>query len=117
MALDHIRCFECDDTGHVAADCPNRAAVAKGGKPAWCGMCDEQTRLIGLDAPARCQQCHPNARRTLPQHRRCPRCHALVHQWDNAIDCASHARPHAPDQRPERDHIRQITGTKEGMPA
>lgn len=104
-------CWDCGETGHVVADCPN--AVFTGtpdGKPPWCGICDERTRLIGHDTVSRCQQCHPHRRQQLRQHRKCPRCHMTIYEWDTAADCTGHAAPHAPDRRPEREHIRQITG-------
>ena len=30
-------------------------------RPAWCGQCDEDTRLTDEDAPRRCPACHPLA--------------------------------------------------------
>lgn len=102
-------CWECGEAGHVAGDCPNKALASDNGKPPWCGICDERTRLIGLDVVSRCQACHPLARKLLKQFRRCPHCHALVYEWDSSPDCASHKMPDAPDRRPEREHIREIT--------
>lgn len=104
------KCWDCGETGHVVADCPNQAVAASDGKPPWCGICDERTRLIGFDIVSRCQQCHPMARKQLRQFRRCPHCRALVYEWDTAIDCSGHTMPHAADRRPDRQHIREITG-------
>ena len=28
-------------------------------RPPWCGRCDQQTRMLGEDHPARCPRCHP----------------------------------------------------------
>jgi Zinc knuckle len=105
-----MRCFECDDEGHIARDCPNRAIDAKDGKPPWCGVCDERTRLIGLDIVHRCQECHPLARKMLRQFRRCPRCRMLVCEWDTSPDCRHHSARDATDTRPERARIREIAG-------
>jgi len=36
------------------------ARPARGPKPAWCGICDKDTRLTGpADQPYRCPNCHP----------------------------------------------------------
>lgn len=37
------------------------AGSAAAAKPPWCGECDEVTRLVGEDSPARCPVCHPMA--------------------------------------------------------
>lgn len=116
MALENITCYGCGGKGHLERDCTNTGIDTTGHYPdgtpktLWCGLCDERTRLIGHDTVTRCQQCHPLARKQLKQFRRCPRCHATVYEWDNAIDCTAHAAPHATDRRPDRQHIRQITG-------
>lgn len=104
MALDHITCFECGDVGHIAAHCPNRAVV-----DGTCGMCDPRTQLVDLGDKARRCECHPKYREPLRQFRRCPACHAEIHEWDSN-PCGSHSMRDAADRRPEREHIRQITG-------
>lgn len=48
--------------GRLAHDGPwwiTAAQPAQPGRPTWCGLCDEQTRLIGVDTPRRCPNCHP----------------------------------------------------------
>jgi hypothetical protein len=103
-------CWECNEPGHVAADCRNKAISGSDGKPPWCGICDERTRLIGVpgDKLARCQECHPLRHAHLRQHRRCPSCRLLVHEWDTA-PCGHHSSPAATaDTRPGRDHIDKI---------
>jgi hypothetical protein len=89
--LATIRCFECGDEGHIAADCPNRA-ITSSGKPLWCGICDERTRLIPTpDGFQCCHDCHPLARRQPHQFRRCPKCHVVIYEWDTSQDCDHHA--------------------------
>jgi hypothetical protein len=105
-------CFDCGGTGHVVADCPNRAAIASNGKPLWCGICDERTRQIDLGGKAaRCTVCHPLRHKQLRQHRKCPSCHMTVYEWDNG-QCGSHRGPTATDRRPERETIQHIIGTE-----
>jgi Zinc knuckle len=99
-----MRCFDCGDDGHIAANCPN-VTVDVGGKPRWCGFCDERTRLIDRgDVAARCQECHPLRHRQLKQHRKCPFCHMTVYEWDHS-PCGEHSSPVAADRRPEKEHI------------
>lgn len=49
--------------GRLAHDGPwwNQRATAPPTppRPAWCGECDERTRLTGGDQPGRCPRCHP----------------------------------------------------------
>lgn len=100
-----MRCFDCGDDGHTAPNCPNRAIDASG-KPSWCGFCDERTRLVdGGDLVTRCQVCHPLRHQMLRQHRRCPRCHMTIYEWDANSECGNHSSPVATDRRPEREHI------------
>ena len=102
-------CWDCGETGHVVADCPNAAFTGTpDGKPPWCGICDERTRLLDGGTPVtRCQTCHPDGRKQLKQNRKCPRCHVTVYEWDNG-DCGSHSGPHVPDKRPPRETIDAI---------
>jgi hypothetical protein len=116
MPLEHVTCFDCGDTGHVAADCPNKAITPRNGKPPWCGICDERTRHIGIDHPGRCPECHPLRRQQLKQHRKCPACHMTVCEWDNA-PCGQHATPAATtDRRPDRQHIDAIIAAGKAAP-
>lgn len=54
---------ESQAPGRLAHDGPwwnQRAATpAPPPRPAWCGECDERTRLTGGDQPGRCPRCHP----------------------------------------------------------
>lgn len=109
------KCWDCGETGHVVADCPNRAIAGGDGRPPWCGICDERTRLMGTDVAHRCPVCHPESRRQLRQHRKCPSCHVTVYEWDNA-PCGSHASPAAKDRRPAREHIDAIVTEHGGRP-
>lgn len=100
-------CFGCRAEGHIEANCPN-AAIDSDGRPPWCGICDERTRLLDAGAlVARCQTCHPQRHQQLRQNRKCPACHVTVYEWDNA-PCGYHAGPTAPDRRPEREDIRDV---------
>ena len=51
----HQNCRACGTTRR------QEAQAAKKWRPAWCGRCDERTRLIGYDGPSpvRCPDCHP----------------------------------------------------------
>jgi phage FluMu protein Com len=99
-----IKCFGCGGEGHIEPNCPNTSFTANG----WCGICDERTRLIDLgDKTGRCTVCHPLRGQQLKQHRKCPRCHMTVYEYDGA-PCGQHASPEAPDKRPDRQHIEQI---------
>lgn len=102
-----MKCFDCGQDGHIAPNCPNTGIDATG-RPPWCGVCDERTRLIdGGSGPARCQQCHPNRRKLRHPLRRCPFCHMTIYDWDNS-DCGSHSSPVAAEKRPEKEHIDAI---------
>lgn len=99
-----MKCFGCGEEGHIEPYCPHAAALDASGKPPWCGLCDERTRLLGLAVASRCPDCHPQRGRSLRQHRKCPRCHVTVYAWDEE-SCGSHAGPGIPDRRPEREII------------
>ena len=99
-----MKCYGCGDEGHIEPHCPN-AVFDDGGRPSWCGFCDEKTRLIDHGHSAsRCQQCHPARNKQLRQHRKCPHCHVTVYDWDNE-PCGRHAGPSVPDNRPDRETI------------
>ena len=90
-----MRCYECGDDRHVKSDCPNKAWVASDaaadGRPRWCGLCDERSRHVELaDGRVKRCQCHPSSHEQLRQHRKCPRCHSTVVEWDTSPDCARH---------------------------
>ena len=104
-------CYSCHAEGHIEANCPN-AVFDASGRPSWCGVCDERTRLIDSGTgPARCQQCHPNRHKLRSPLRRCPSCHMTVYDWDHA-PCGEHASPAALDRRPDRDAIRQAVAAE-----
>ena len=107
MSKAELNCYGCGGKGHFKSECPD-VGIDGNGKPPWCGICDERTRLLSLvGLAARCQTCHPKRREQLRQHRKCPACHVTVYEWDNA-PCGSHAGPTAPDRRPGRERIDQI---------
>jgi hypothetical protein len=55
----------------------------------WCGQCNRGTRHHDTpDGPRRCT-CHPLAGKRLSQFRTCPRCLALIRDWDRE-DCENH---------------------------
>ena len=106
-----MRCFDCGEDGHIAPNCPN-SEMDSGGRPPWCGVCDERTRHIDAgDVVARCQVCHPLRNRQLRQHRKCPHCRMTVYQWDNE-KCGNHASPVAPDRRLERERVEAIIASE-----
>jgi len=107
-----MKCFDCGQDGHIAPNCPN-GEIDVSGKPLWCGVCDERTRLLGLDEVHCCPACHPQRNRMLKQHRKCPHCHMTVHQWDNE-ECGSHSSPVAAERRPDRERIDAIIAANSG---
>lgn len=111
------RCFDCGDTGHMAYNCPNRAAI-NDGRPIWCGTCDEHSRHVQADATGdamkRCH-CHPGSHKMLPQHRRCPSCRTVVYTW-NTSGCDGHRlvgahlpyAPPVPPRGPDHERLRLV---------
>lgn len=101
-----MKCFECEQPGHIAADCPNREML-NGGKP-WCGICDQQTHLVGSpEGLKRCPDCHPKRHELRRPLRRCHACRQTIYEWDNS-PCGHHQAPHATDQRLSKDQIDHI---------
>ena len=103
------KCFGCGADGYVESECPWCR-----GDGTWCGICDQRTRQLWLNAAGtsvqRCPRCHPQRSKPLAQHRRCPECKAIVYHWDNE-PCGSHLSPSAPDNRLPIGRIREITGS------
>ncbi len=90
-------CYRCGQNGHHRRDCPQDAPLppaasgpAGPAAAAWCGECDERTRLIDCaTSMTRCRSCHPLRGETLKQHARCGGCRCLVYTWDKA-PCGKH---------------------------
>ena len=90
------RCFECQEIGHIAADCPQKlyAVDLKDAKPLWCGQCDSVTRLVyfirdGHEAARKCKNCNPKP--GLPvTYARCGTCRRGVYAWDVRSECGQH---------------------------
>jgi hypothetical protein len=104
------KCFGCGAEGYVQSECPYCADVTDK-RPPWCTICDERTRLLWLNAEGtlvqRCPQCHPQPRKLLAQHKRCPACKTIVYAWDTG-ECGKHESPVAPDRRLPIEQIREI---------
>lgn len=118
-----MRCFNCQQDGHVASQCTWQADLADpaGRDTPWCGYCDPRTRQLATadDRVARCPECHPLRSKMLAQHKRCPHCHKVIVIWDTAQDCEHHIlaatnRPYVPVERtaPSRlfseDELREL---------
>jgi Zinc knuckle len=102
MGLENIKCFECQQYGHLAKDCPDvkfaeelKADASR--KPPWCGQpgCDEDTRLVAEQTENglklhRCRTCHPNGNTVPVTYARCPRCKNAVYAWDKRTPCGQH---------------------------
>lgn len=91
------RCFECQEIGHIASDCPTKAYAAElgDGKPPWCGQCDRETRLIyfirdSTEAARRCYTCHPKSQTLPAQFSRCKTCRSAIYVWDIRSECGKH---------------------------
>ena len=113
MGIENLRCFRCQEYGHLERDCPQimYAAEIENSRAPWCGKCDQRTRQLWLNRDGtsvqRCPDCHPLAGKRLAQHRRCPECRMLVYSWDNN-PCGQHLSPAAPDRRLPIERIREI---------
>lgn len=91
------RCFECQEIGHIAADCPAKlyAAEIGDGKPMWCGQCDRETRLVyfirnGAEAARRCPSCHPQGHMLPVTYKKCRGCGHAIYFWDVRSECGKH---------------------------
>lgn len=92
MGLEYVKCFQCQEYGHLARDCPSVKFAAELGtddsRPLWCGHCDQRTRLLYDDDSARrCPECHPE--KDLPPQFRICKCGNAVYRWDRT-ECGSH---------------------------
>ena len=93
-------CFRCGADDHLYRDCPEEpppsATTSVSNRPAWCGECDQRTRLIDHgDYMQRCYRCWAwPSRGTYPhqplfQHTACGGCGETIHTWDHA-PCGKH---------------------------
>jgi hypothetical protein len=99
MGLENLKCFDCEEYGHLAKDCPHKTFAAElgDGKPPWCGreICDRETRLTytqtadGLKAQ-RCVVCHPQSHSLPVQFGKCRKCKGVVYSWDSRSQCGQH---------------------------
>lgn len=98
MAYDNVKCFGCQNYGHIERDCPEKNYAAELGddKPPWCGreICDRETRLIyflrgGVRCSRRCH-CHPSGHLLPVQFKRCKPCKSAIYAWDTKTECGSH---------------------------
>jgi len=103
MGLENVKCFNCQEYGHLAKDCKTKfyeqeyAAEHGDGKPPWCQQphCDRETRLVyqqtdnGLKAH-RCYQCHPQSQTLPEQFGKCRTCRTVVYKWDLRSECGKH---------------------------
>ena len=107
------RCRGCGAQGYVESECPYCADVTDP-RPPWCGKCDRRTRQIWLNAEGtrvqRCPDCHPQPRKSLAQHKRCPNCKMVIYDWDTG-QCGEHESPVAPDRRLPIEQIHEIMGS------
>lgn len=105
-----MKCFNCQQDGHVASQCTWQADLADpaGRQTPWCGQCDPRTRhLVAGDLISRCPECHPLRDQMLAHHKRCPHCHRITVAWDSSQDCEHHIlagvdRPYVPVEREKR---------------
>ena len=96
MAYESVRCFSCQQYGHIERECPDRNSATEtgDGKPPWCGECDRRTRMLtmrrdGRDVAIRCR-CNPNGHLMAGQFKRCPECKAVIYEWDRNSECGKH---------------------------
>jgi hypothetical protein len=110
MAFENVKCFGCQQYGHIERECPNKGndgQAAGDDKPQWCGQCDKRTRLVYQDGiPHRCQ-CNPNSHLLPAQFRRCKTCQSVIYEWDRNSECGSHL----PVSKP-REYIPETERTK-----
>lgn len=98
MSLANVKCFGCQNYGHLERDCPDKSFAAElgdGDKPPWCGMCDRVTRLVaivrdGRELARRCETCHPSSHLLAAQFKRCGTCRAVIYEWDLRSECGTH---------------------------
>lgn len=98
MGLANVKCFGCQQYGHLERDCPEKTYASElggGDKPPWCGQCDRETRLTlvrldGCDTARRCVTCHPSGHLLSAQFKRCGKCKAVIYEWDMRSECGRH---------------------------
>lgn len=101
MGIESVKCFNCQEYGHLAKDCKTKfyeqeyAAELGDGKPPWCQQCDRETRLVyfirdGIETARRCYTCHPKSQTLPEQYSRCKSCRAAVYKWDIRSECGKH---------------------------
>jgi len=124
-----IQCGKCGMDGHVTRDCQWESEVSE--RPAWCGECDRETRLV--DHGSYAQRCHlcwawpakgTRFHQQLPQHKTCGGCRKIILAWDKAecgrhapldIDAAGRRVPVTVVSRPERPLLAEEPGELTAM--
>ena len=105
MAFENVKCFGCQQYGHLERDCPDKnyaTELGDGDKPPWCQQCDRETRLVYFMTPSgipdrpgyvtarRCTACHPSGHLLAAQFKRCKQCRSVIYEWDSRSECGSH---------------------------